>query len=425
MSPTFLSQIDLSWFALAPTDRSLPLQVHVYRVSPVLTSIEKQTSRQLATLFGLEGEYAGGLTQPGGSAANCTAMITARNNLFPDTKLDGCSTRKFVVFTSAHSHYSIDTAAQMSGIGLASCLKVPVDSEGRMMVSELDRMIQESRLQGLTPFFVNATAGTTVRGAFDPLLAIGQLCRQEGLWFHVDASWGGCVAFSSRYRGKLIGSELANSLTVNPHKMINVPVTCSFLLGKDLRCFWLSNSLPAGYLFHENGFHHDKGLNGQQKNGYKLNQHNGTPKSPSEVWDLASLSLQCGRRGDALKLALGWMYYGTSGYGTQIDNAFDTAAYFADRVTENKYLVLVGSNPPPCLQVCFYYAPNGSLGADPAQNTENTRRIADSLVSRGFKVDHAPGERGEFLRPVVHMNVTKQVVDTLIGVVLDIGLTLT
>ena len=97
---------------------------------------------------------------------------------------------------------------------------------------------------------------------------------------------------------KLAGSHLADSLAVNPHKMMNVPVTCSFLLANDLRKFHKSNTLPAGYLFH--GGDEEVGPSGDETN--------------AEVWDLADLTLQCGRRGDSLKLALGWIYYGTSGF---------------------------------------------------------------------------------------------------------------
>lgn len=92
---------------------SLNTNVHVYQVSPALTIIEKQTGRALAELFGFEGSNAGGVTQPGGSAANQSSMVIARNNLFPETKTEGNGSKKFVFFTSAHGHYSVEKAAQM------------------------------------------------------------------------------------------------------------------------------------------------------------------------------------------------------------------------------------------------------------------------------------------------------------------------
>jgi glutamate decarboxylase len=108
-------------------------------------------------------------------------------------------------------------------------------------------LIRESKERGETPFYVNATAGTTVLGSFDPFVEIGKICEEEGLWFHIDGSWGGSVVFNEEVaRDRLKGCELADSLTVNPHKMLGVPVTCSFLLGKDMRKFWKAMTLPAG-----------------------------------------------------------------------------------------------------------------------------------------------------------------------------------
>lgn len=103
-----------------------------------------------------------------------------------------------------------------------------------------------AKREGYTPFYVNAGAGTTVLGSYDPFVQIGQLCRKHGLWFHVDGSWGGSVAFSEKLKYKLIGAEMADSLTVNPHKMLGVPVTCSFLLTRDTRVFHKANTLRAG-----------------------------------------------------------------------------------------------------------------------------------------------------------------------------------
>ncbi len=90
----------------------------------------------------------------------------------------------------------------------------------------------------------------------------------------------------------------------------------------------------------------------------------GESGTDGEVWDLADLTLQCGRKADSLKLALGWVYYGKEGYERQIDHAFDTAAYMASQVSESPNLLLISERPPPCLQVCFYYARDKNLQSD-------------------------------------------------------------
>jgi glutamate decarboxylase len=284
----------------------------------------------------------------------------------------------------------------MCGLGSDNVWSVPVDAHGRMIPSELEKLVQKSKYEGQTPFYVNATAGTTVLGSFDPFEEISKICKKHNLWLHVDGSWGGPVIFSPKQKHKLEGADLADSLTVNPHKMMGVPITCSFLLGPDISKFHKANTLPAGYLFHEGN-----------ENG--------------EIWDLADLTLQCGRRGDSLKLALSWIYYGSSGFEAQVDHAFEIAAYFASEVEKHEDLVLVSENPPPCLQVCFYFAKGGQLREQDEENTRVTSEIVQRLIPVGFMVDYAPGGKGSFFRVVVNHQTRKGTIDGLITTIEQAG----
>lgn len=224
----------------------LNTNVHVYSVSPVLTLIERRITRLLADLVGF-GAQAGGIAQPGGSASNQTSVVIARNSLYPETKTEGNGSRKFRLFTSAHGHYSVEKAAQMFGFGSAAVIPVPVDIHGRLIPSELERLIVESKARGETPFYVNATAGTTVYGAYDPFTEIAAVCKRHGLWMHIDGSWGGGVVFSSKLRdSRMRGAELADSVALTPHKMLTVPLTSSFLVIRDLRRAWRAMRLEAG-----------------------------------------------------------------------------------------------------------------------------------------------------------------------------------
>ncbi|MCJ1291592.1 hypothetical protein MMC34_003137 [Xylographa carneopallida] len=379
----------------------LNTNVHVYQVSPALTIIEKTTSKALADLFGLSGPHAGGISVQGGSSSNTTSIVVARNTLHPDTKEHGnsASGRKLVLFTSSHGHYSVEKAAQMLGFGSAAVRSVAVDSKGCMIPSALSFDIEKAKTEGYTPFYVNATAGTTVLGSYDPFAEIAAICKSHNLWFHIDASWGGPAIFSPKHAHILAGSRLADSIGINPHKMMGVPITCSFLLGADMRTFHKANTLPASYLFHS--------------------AESTAPNA--EIYDLADLTLQCGRRGDALKLALGWIFYGKAGYALQIEQAFDTAAYLAQRIAEHPNLKLVSANPPPCLQVCFYYAPKGRLCPEAEGNSKATRDIAGRLVREGFMVDYAPGEEGMFFRVVVNRETRRGTVDGLLKAVEEAG----
>ncbi|KAI1845665.1 hypothetical protein JX266_008276 [Neoarthrinium moseri] len=376
---------------------TLNTALHVCHVSPALTIVEKSTARALASIMGFTGPRAGGITCPGGSASNMTSLVIARNTLYPDTKRDGNGPRRLVLFTSVHSHYSIEKAASTMGLGAAGTgvVLVPADAEGRMIPGALRRMVLHAMQEGKTPFYVNATAGTTVLGAFDPICEISAVCKEFGLWLHVDASWGGPVAFSSQQRHKIDGAGLADSLTINPHKMLGAPLPCSFLLTNDLSVFHRANTLPAGYLFHSESAERD-------------------------VWDLADLTLQCGRRGDALKLALSWIYYGADGFEKQINHAFSVAGLLATMIQDHPDFELVSTNPPPCLQVCFYYTPGGvQTGID--ENTRRTRAMITALVDRGFMVDYAPGNRGSFFRVVVNCQTLAETVKGLVNALVETG----
>lgn len=380
----------------------LNTNLHVYQVSPALTIIEKATCRTLASLFGFCGPHAGGISVQGGSAANTTSIVVARNTLFPNTKDEGnfASGRRLVLFTSKHGHYSIEKAARMLGFGSSAVWTISTDSSGCMIPDGLSSMIDRAKAAGLTPFYVNATSGTTVLGSYDPLRPIAAICKAQSVWLHVDASWGGPAIFSAKHASKLDGCHLANSIAINPHKMMGVPLTCSLLLSPDLRQFHAANTLPASYLFHSSS-------------------PSSVPPNPSEVYDLADLTLQCGRRGDSLKLALGWIFHGREGYERQIDQAFSTAAYMAGLVAQHPDLILVSDNPPPCLQICFYCAPGGLMSESRAENSEFTENIVKGLVPRGYMVDYAPGDKGALLRVVVNRGTRNETVDGLLEAVVQ------
>lgn len=421
----------------------LNTNLHVYQVSPVLSLIETHVTKAIASLFGLNGSRAGGINVQGGSASNTTSIVIARNTLYPNTKIYGNNADglDLVLFTSEHGHYSITKAAQQCGFGSAAVISIPVDeTTGQILPEKFDELVVEQKSQGKTPFYVNATAGTTVLGSFDPFAEISAIAKKHGLWMHIDGAWGGSFAFSDTLRQKwLKGAELADSIATNPHKMLGVPLTCSFLLLKDLRDAERACTLRAGYLFHDvdEGQDAEDDETGEQRqieaNG-QATPHNtdGDEDEWSQPVDLADLTLQCGRRGDSLKLFLSWQYYGTSGYASKIENAYSTAAYFADLVSKNNNFQLVSQNPPPCLQVCFYYAPDRRSVyqvSDQARENEKikvgkrnsvvTSRITRLLVRRGFMVDFAPAlghevEKGAFFRVVVNIGTIRETVERLV-----------
>lgn len=163
-------------------------------------------------------------------------------------------------------------------------------------------------------------------------------------------------------------------------------------------------TLPAGYLFH-NADDVENGTASKEEADGDLNG-----ETRQEYWDLADLTPQCGRRGDSLKLALSWIYYGTEGLRDYIDHAFDVAADLASIVSASPNFTLVSDNPPPCLQVCFYFRKQ----ADAVANSRTTEKITKALIHRGFMTDYAPGDDGKVFRVVVNGQTRRE---TVVGLV--------
>ncbi|OJJ65687.1 hypothetical protein ASPBRDRAFT_669815 [Aspergillus brasiliensis CBS 101740] len=348
---------------------------HVWRASPALTLIEQHVSKFLAGLFNLEGPNAGGFTVP-----------VARNILSPESKSQGVTPGRYAVFVSDAAHYSVSNAAQIVGLGQDAVVRIPTLENETMDMDFLEAAIETAIQRGRTPLFINATAGNTVNGMFDAIDRIGPIARKANAWYHIDACWGGAVAFSDNLRHLIKGSELADSIAFNPHKMLGVPLNCAFLLARDLRYFWVANKLSAGYLFHDD------------KSSALLH------KAPSifNIQDMASLTGQCSQRSDATKMFLHWVYYGTARIARNVERAVASAQHLAKLVHENKQLELLGDINKVFAQVCFYWTPTADIrvsisGArNPTVNTKNTHLLYKEITKEGWKIDYAPWkERGD------------------------------
>lgn len=370
---------------------------HVYTVSPVLSVIENFIGKKYAQLFFKDDQdTCGGLTFSGGSWSNITSLQIARSLRYPDTKIKGNSGYKFAVYTSKHCHYSVEKAAILLGLGSENVFKVPVHEDGTLIVEELKKTIERTKAEGYTPLYINATAGTTVYGSYDPFEQIAAIAKEHNVHFHIDGSWGGNVIFSAKYRDRLNGCHLADSITVNPHKMLGVPNTCSFLLLPHVSQFQTALSLQAPYLFHGR-------------------------ESGEENYDLADGTMGCGRRSDAFKFYLGWLYYGFEGFEKRVDHAYEIMHYFVNQISQDKNFEVVCE--PQCLQVCFYYHPPGSKH----DNTYVTRYVSRELHRAGkYLVDFSPNpghdEQGEFFRVVFNSPIlTDKVIDDLIASIVEVG----
>lgn len=229
---------------------------YTFEVGPVFTLIENVLIEKCLELFGI-GAGGEGLLSPGGSMNNMYAMTLARYQHNPDFKSKGVfGSAPLVAFTSVEAHYSIKKATHWIGLGLDNLILVNTNERGQMDPEALEMAIIAARGRGTVPFFVNATAGTTVLGAFDDFEEIAKVCRRQHVWLHVDACLGGSAIFSTARRDALLrGINHADSLAWNPHKSLGVPLQCSLLLTRHEGLLHKCNSANAEYLFQQDKFY--------------------------------------------------------------------------------------------------------------------------------------------------------------------------
>jgi glutamate/tyrosine decarboxylase-like PLP-dependent enzyme len=199
--------------------------------SPVPVALENHVIGAIARRLGV-GDDAAGHFATGGSEANYTALLCALTGAHAHFSADG--SRAFAgpvrFYTSRDCHIAWLKIAHQAGIGRAALRLVDTDGRGRMDPGALQRAITEDRAQGAVPVMVVATAGTTGGGMIDPLHACADVAKQQGLWLHVDAAWGGAVIASDRLRGLLDGIERADSITIDAHKWLATTMGCAIFI---------------------------------------------------------------------------------------------------------------------------------------------------------------------------------------------------
>ncbi|MEB3335471.1 MAG: pyridoxal-dependent decarboxylase [Cyanobacteriota bacterium] len=195
-------------------------------LSPSLRRLERSLCALIAERLGLP-PGAGGVPASGGSLSNLMALVTARQQRCPEAG------REAVVVCSADAHVSLDKAVRVMGLPPEALHRLPVDQEGRLQPEVLEGHVMTLRRQGVPVIAVVATAGTTVRGAVDPLPAVARICGEHGLWLHVDGAIGAAFALVPRHRALVPGLGAADSITFNPQKVIGITKTSSLLLMAD------------------------------------------------------------------------------------------------------------------------------------------------------------------------------------------------
>jgi L-2,4-diaminobutyrate decarboxylase len=220
----------------------------IYEMGPWATAVEYALLGALCRKVGWNDQHSSGLLTHGGSLANLTALLTARNVSIADSWKTGIPSGTTLV-TNADVHYCVTRTAGILGLGAQNVARVPLDGRRRMDVAALERTLTELRTSGRAVIAVSACAGSTPTGAFDDLKGISEVCRRHGVWLHVDAAHGGALLFSRKHRHKLEGIAEADSIVWDAHKMLFVPALCTAVLYRNKAHRFETFQQDAPYLF--------------------------------------------------------------------------------------------------------------------------------------------------------------------------------
>ncbi|XP_028292044.1 glutamate decarboxylase 1-like [Gouania willdenowi] len=355
-----------------------------YEIAPVFVLMEQLTLKKMREIVGWPDGEGDGIFSPGGAISNMYSVMIARYKFFPEVKTKGMTAApRLILFTSEHSHYSIKKASAALGLGTENLILLKTDERGRVIPADLEAKVIEAKQKGSVPLFVNATAGTTVYGAFDPINEIADICEKYNIWLHVDGAWGGGLLMSRKHRHKLSGVERANSVTWNPHKMMGVPLQCSAILVRERGLLQGCNSMCAGYLFQPD-------------------------KQYDVTYDTGDKAIQCGRHVDIFKFWLMWKAKGTVGFEQHIDKCLDLSAYLYNKIKNREGYEMVFDGEPQHTNVCFWYFPP-SLRSIPngEESRERLHKVAPKIKAMMMEsgttmVGYQPqGEKVNFFRMVI------------------------
>jgi aromatic-L-amino-acid/L-tryptophan decarboxylase len=317
--------------------------------------VEDQVIAWLVEMMGYPSDSSGLLTL-GGSMSNLLALVIARYAaLGPDVRDGGVVglPQRPMLYTSVETHRCVAKAADVLGFGAQSLRLIGVDAEYRLDLPELRRAIAEDRAAGLMPICVIGSAGTTNTGSIDDLDAIGALCRDEKLWFHVDAAWAGLGRLSPLLADRLSGIEQSDSVSVNLHKWLYQPVDVAALLVRDAKLHRATFAGTPAYF--------EPGGRGVSAGGFRF----------------ADLGLDTTRSFRALKVWLSLKAEGADKFAAIIERNVSQATYLAKLIDCSPYLELTA--PVPLNVVCFrYHVPDMASEALDFLNQELLLRLEES-----------------------------------------------
>jgi aromatic-L-amino-acid decarboxylase len=333
--------------------------VTAWRSGPAAVMIEKTVVRWVAEAIGCPGFF--GYLTGGGSAANLMGLTMARESKAAANEqgTDG----RAVVYASSEIHMSIPKSVALLGIGRRNLRLIPTDSSLRMDTAALERQIEQDKSAGRIPLAVVASAGTVNTGAIDPLAKIAEIAHRHGAWFHIDGAYGALAAIAER--AKFTGLELADSISLDPHKWLYQPLDCGCLLYRSREAARKAFSFSGDYT-------------------------RALSADPIEGFAFFEESLELSRRFRALKLWLSIRYHGLEAFRESIRKDLMHARRLGEAIEHEPLLELLGHGELSA--VCFRYrAQRGSetalnqINAAILQRTQKRGRVYLSNATLGGK----------------------------------------
>ncbi|MEP7382774.1 MAG: pyridoxal-dependent decarboxylase [Gemmatimonadota bacterium] len=326
----------------------------VREMSPATTLVERQVIRWMCTLAGFD-QRSGGTFTSGGTEATLTALLAARARLIPGAWADGVGTDPPVVLCGTHAHYAVGRAVGVMGLGVRHVVTVP-SRDFRVDPAALREALHALRREGRRVLAVVATAGSTATGAFDDLAAVADCCEEFGCWLHVDAAHGASALFSMEHRERLRGIERADSLAWDPHKMMLLPLAAGMVLVRDDATLDVAFAQQAPYLFHQ--------------------------RDDEPSYDIGPRSLQCSRRGDALKVWAALLRYGRSGIAGFYDHLCELTVAFHEMVEQHPRFEAL--HRPETNILCFRFTGADAAGAGVADTVNRDLRARYNAGGEGW-----------------------------------------
>ena len=318
---------------------ALNQQAMLWRTSPAATELEAVTLGWLRDLMGLPPAF-DGVIYDTASMSTLHALAAAREAAIGGVRELGLPGRDEVgrlrVYCSDQAHSSVDKAVILLGLGHEGVQRIAVDGDFRMSTAALREAIARDRTEGITPVAVVATLGTTSTTSVDPISEIAEVCEAEGIWLHADGAYAGVAAIVPELRPRFAGWERADSIVVNPHKWLFVPVDLSAFYTRRMDVLRAAFSLVPDYLR--------------------------TAEGTAGVRNLMDTGVQLGRRFRALKLWMALRAYGAEGLRAILAEHMRLARLFAGWVDAEPSFERMA--PVPFSVVCFRAVPAGIAAAD-------------------------------------------------------------